>query len=110
MEFSVSDKTEILLHSLDSQIKIIEQGEEREQQLFQWSTSLLLASFGAVVALSDRPSTLPFAGTVKLLATALIAVPVGLSITWIFRRSSRSVKNAEVVERIEKRLHLFEDE
>jgi len=84
MEFSVRDKTEILLQSLDSQIEVIGQGEEREQQLFQWSTSLLQASFGAVVALSDRSSALPFAGTVKLLATALIAVPVGLSIMWFF--------------------------
>ena len=108
-ELSASDKTEILLKVLDDQIRSIERGEEREQQLFQWSTSLLLAAFGVVVALSDRSQALPFPIVVKSLATVLIVVPVFLSIIWIFRRSRRSVKNAEAIERIEKSLRLFED-
>lgn len=108
-DLSSSDKTEVLLRALDNQIKSIERGEEREQQLFQWSTSLLLAAFGAIVALSDRSHALPFPIAVKSLATVLIVVPVFLSIAWIFRRSRRSVRNAEAVERIEKSLRLFEE-
>ncbi|TEU20504.1 MAG: hypothetical protein E3J21_02490 [Anaerolineales bacterium] len=109
-ELSVSDRTDVLLKALDNQIKSIEQGENREQQFFQWSTSLLLAAFGAVVALSDRSSALPFPILVKSLATVLVVVPVLLSIIWIFRRSRRSVRNAEAIERIEKALHLFKGE
>jgi hypothetical protein len=109
-ELSASDRTNVLLKALDHQIKSLEQGEDRELQFTQWTTSLLLGAFGAVVALSDRSNPLPFPIPVKSLATVLVLVPVLLSVIWIFRRSRRSVRNAEAIERIERALHLFEGE
>jgi hypothetical protein len=108
-EFSTSDKVDILLYALDAQMKSLQQSEDREQQFFQWSTNLLLAAFGALIALSGGTRTLSFPILVKLLATILIVVPASLSIVWIFRRSKRSVNMAEAIERIQKLLHLYEE-
>ncbi|MEP0873101.1 hypothetical protein NDA01_25260 [Trichocoleus desertorum AS-A10] len=109
MDFSDSDKVTILLNLLDRQIDEIQRREETEQKLFEWSTSLLLAAFAGVVALSQRSTPVPYAVFVKLLATVMVSIPVFLSILKITSRSAASVSNAEAVERIQSLLHLFED-
>jgi len=109
MEFSTADKTSIVLYALDYNIKEIHRREEKQQQLFEWSTSLLLAAFGAVVALSSRSSPLPYTIPIKLIATALIAVPTFLFAYRILLHTRGSVANAKAVERIQELLHLFED-
>jgi hypothetical protein len=109
MELSASDKTEVLLQVLDFNIKEIHRREEEQQKLFEWSTSLLLATFGAIVALSGRATSLAYPIPIKILATALIAVPTSLFIHRIMTRVRGSVGNAKAVERIEETLHLFED-
>jgi hypothetical protein len=109
MDVSGSDKLTVLLHALSHQMSEIQRREGREQQLFEWSTGLLVASFGAVIALSDRASPLPYAFLVKLLATLLIAVPTGIFAVRILGYSKRSADNAEAIERIEDLLKLFDD-
>jgi hypothetical protein len=108
--FATSDRVTVLLQALDNQMSAIEAGENREHLLFQWATSLLLAAFGVVVALADSSRTLRFPFVIKSLASVLVTVPLFLTIVWIFRRSRRSANNAEAVERIEKALHLFEQD
>lgn len=76
MMFSDSDKTAILLNLLDRQIDEIQKREQAEQKLFEWATSLLLAAFAGVVALSQKSTPIPQAVLVKLLATAMISVPI----------------------------------
>lgn len=107
---SSGDKIQILLKLLDEQVKNIERSEEQEQRLFQWATSLLLAAFGVIMALADKSGVFSSPVIIKLIATTIVVVPVLLSIFWIFRRSQRSVKNAESVVRIEKLLHLFDEQ
>ena len=47
MQLSDSDKLSVLLQLLEHQISEIKRREGREQQLFEWATSLLLAAFAA---------------------------------------------------------------
>ncbi|NJO73671.1 MAG: hypothetical protein HC833_07875 [Leptolyngbyaceae cyanobacterium RM1_406_9] len=109
MELSESDKVAVLLNLQDMQVKEMHRREETEQKLFEWSTSLLLAAFAAIVALSQRTVVLPQATFVKVIATVMVGVPVYLVIVKIKERSGASVGNAEAVERIQSLLHLFDD-
>jgi hypothetical protein len=108
MDLQPSEKLSVLLQLLDRQTSEIQRREGREQQLFEWTTGLLVAAFGAVIALSDRDHPLPYAPTVKLLAILLIAVPSTIFAVRILGYSKRSVNNAEAIERIEELLQVFE--
>jgi len=107
-EISNSAKVTILLNILGSQIGEIQRREEREQQIFLWATSLLLAVFGAILALSDKTNQLAYPTAMKLLITAMVTIPISLFIRWLFRFRTDDIKNTEIIERIEKLLHLFE--
>ncbi len=109
MDFSTSDKTTILIHLFDYQAREIQRREAREQQMFEWTVGLLLAAFGAIVALSDRDAPLLYPVPVKMLATVLIGVPTIIFAVRIRRYTERSVENAEAIDRIERVLHLFEE-
>jgi len=109
MEFSSSDKASVLLNLLDRQIDEIQRKEQREQQWFEWSTSLLLATFGAVIAFSDRANPLPYPVIIKSVATILIVIPSFIATSRILVERSKATKNAQTVERIQQLLHLFED-
>lgn len=109
MEFSTSDKAEILLNALNFNVEEIHRREEGQLKLFEWSTALLLAAFGAVVALAGRSGPLNYPVLVKALATALITVPIFLFTQRIITRVGSSLGNAEAIQRIEETLRLFED-
>jgi len=109
MDFSTSNKTDILLYVFDFNVKEIYRRKEQQQRLFEWSTSLLLAAFGAVVALSGRSAPLPFPLVIKALATLMIAVPTLLFSQRIASSRKASAGNAKAVERIQETLRLFED-
>lgn len=74
MDISDSDKVTVLLQLLDTQLSAARYKEQREQNLFEWGTNLLLISFGSVVALSQRQSPLPNAVLIKFLASILISI------------------------------------
>jgi len=109
MEPSSSDKVVVLLNLLDRQADFMLWSEEKQQKWFEWATSLLLAAFGVVVALSSRSTPLPYPTLVKTLATALISVPTSLLISRIWSQAGSSARNADVLARIEQLLYLFED-
>lgn len=109
MGLSDSDKITVLLNLLNCQIDEIRRREQTEQKLFEWATSLLLASFGVIVALSQKAALIQHAIIVKFIATILVSVPIGLITFRILGRSKASMGNAEAVERIQDLLHLFED-
>jgi len=109
MDFSTSDKTQILLYIFDFNVKEIYRRKEQQQRLFEWSTSLLLAAIGAVVALSGRSTPLDFPVAIKALATIMIVVPTFLFSQRIVKFRKGSVGNAKAVERIQEILRLFED-
>jgi hypothetical protein len=87
------DKTQVLLKAWEMQDDGLRRAAEREQRIFQWSTSLLIATFGAVVTLSSSVDQIQFPNPVvtKILITTVIVVPVTASIIWILRRAQRAV-------------------
>lgn len=108
MDLTSADRTAILLQLLEHQLGEIERRESREQKLFEWSTGLLAAAFGAVLALSEKSHNLCNRMAIQILATVLVALPTFGLIVRIGRYQRMSVENAEVVERLEKLLLLFE--
>lgn len=108
MQQLTDHKVTVLLNLLDFQLHEIQRRQDREQQLFQWSTSLLLAIFGVVTALFGTTAQTPFPDTIKLLASIMVLLPISFTIYWIFRLSSQAVQNAATVERIQELLLLFD--
>ena len=92
MDFSSSDKTEILLKAFDFNFAEINRKQNQQQKLFEWSTNLLLAAFAAIVALSGVEIPAVYSIPLKVLATAMIAIP---SIAFVYRIPSRRKDNVE---------------
>ena len=109
MRLSTSDKVEVLLKAFDFNIGEINRKQAEQQKNFEWTTSTLLAAFAAVIALSGVNIPTAYSLSIKLLATALIAVPSSVFIIRIPTRRKDSIENAKAVESIEEALHLFED-
>ena len=109
IDFSTSDKTTILIHLLDFQAKEIQRREAREQKLFEWTVSVLLAAFGAVVALSNRELPLPHPFWVKLFASCLIGIPTFIFCLRILKYSKKTIENAQAIDKIEGILHLYDE-
>lgn len=110
MKLSTSDKVEILLKAFDFNIEEINRKQAEQQKNFEWATSLLLAAFAAVIALSEVNIPPAYSAFIKILATTLIAVPSCVFIIRIPARRKDTVENAQAIENIEDALHLFEDE
>jgi hypothetical protein len=109
-DYSTDTKVTILLNALDFQLNEIQRRQDREQQIFQWATSLLLAVFGSIIALRSNTAALPSPFVVKTLASVMIVLPILFSVQWIFRLSSQATNNAGAVERLQNLLHLFDPE
>ncbi|MDQ4122180.1 MAG: hypothetical protein M3209_12135 [Acidobacteriota bacterium] len=110
IDFSTSDKTTILIHLLDFQAKEIQRRESREQKLFEWTVGVLLAAFGAVVALSNREQPLPHPFWIKLFASCLIGIPTFIFCLRILKYSKKTIENGEAIDKIERILRLYEKE
>ena len=109
MDFSNGDKVSVLLNQLNQQLDVIERKRQREQKWFDWVSGMLLASFGAVVALSDRNNPLPHPLAIKALASTMILVPAFIAVYRIDKEKGKAVRNAETAERIQQLLHLYDD-
>jgi len=104
-----ADKIAVLLNRLDFHTNEIQRREERETKLFEWSTTVLLAVFAVIVALSDRSAPLAYPILIKSIATLLIAFPTGVFAYRILSEKSSMKRQAEIVEKIEHELHLFDE-
>lgn len=109
MRLSTSDKVGVLLKAFDFNIGEINRKEDEQQKNFEWTTSLLLAAFAAVVALSGVNIPPAYSFFIRLLATTLIAIPSSVFIIRIPVRRKDNIENAKAVESIEEALHLFQD-
>lgn len=102
------DKTQILLKVLEMQDDGLTRASEREQQIFQWSSTMLLAVFAGIVTLATASDRKALPLMAKPLISLVILIPVILSIIWIFRCRKKAMEYARVFEKIEEILHLFE--
>jgi len=109
MEDLNSEKISVLLKLLDNQISELQHKDEQGQKWFEWTTSLLLAAFGAIVALSNRSMPIPQPIVVKSLATVLVSLPTLLFISRILSRSRGAATNAKTIVRIQKLLFVFDE-
>jgi hypothetical protein len=108
IDFTTSDKVTILLSIFEASNQTIQRREDREQKMFEWSTSLLLAAFAAMVALAGRAAPLPFPYAVKGIATVLITIPTGLFIYRINSSARGFLGSAHAIDRIGEALRLVE--
>lgn len=108
MNMSDTDKITVLLNRLDFHINEIQRREEKETRLFEWSTTLLLAVFAVVIALSDRAEPLSHPVLVRIIATFLIAFPTLVFSYRIWSERPSMQRQAEVVELIQSGLYLFD--
>lgn len=106
---SESSRIAVLLKLYELQTEEMEKKASVERTLFQWTTSLLLAVFGVIIALADKTAALSQATAIKILSTAIITAPAVLSVIWIFRRSRISISNAIAIEQIQDLLGVFEE-
>lgn len=108
MDLKPEEKVTVLLQTLDFHINEIHRREESEKTWFEWASTLLLATFGAIIALAGSSKPLQQPILIKLLATVLILIPSLISISRILDVAKSSSRNAEIVEHIEDLLHLFD--
>jgi hypothetical protein len=108
MKISGADKITFLLNRMEFHTKEIQRREEKEARLFEWSTTLLLAIFAVVMALSDRSSPLPYQLPIKLIASLLIIAPTFIFIVRILGERKTMYRHAQVIEKIQSNFHLFE--
>ena len=109
MELDTGDKIGVLLDRLNFHTTEMHRREEKEMRLFEWGTTLLLASFGAVLALSDRSSPLPYPVVIKALATLLVLVPTAIFCIRILSERKSMIQQANLVVKLEDALHLFKE-
>ena len=108
MKLSDENKTAVLLNRLDFHIHEIQRREEKETQLFEWSTALLLAVFAVTLALADPTKQLPNPQLTKLVAIFLVTVPTVIFVWRVLGERKSMARQAEIVQRIEEELHLFD--
>lgn len=104
-----NEKISVLLNLLDYQTGELQHKDEQGQKWFEWTTSLLLAAFGAIVALSNRSTPIPQPIVVKSLATVLVSLPTFLFISRILSRPRGAATNAKTIVRIQKLLFVFDE-
>ena len=119
---ALNGKEGILMEKIQALLKLWEVHDagltrtvDREDLLFRWSTSVLLAGMAVIVVLTATCA--PSAGVngsllgvpAKVLVTVSVVAPMLATLIWTFRRSRQSVRHAVILERVEGLLHLFDD-
>ena len=108
MSIPAEDRIAILLNRLDFHTEEIRRRGDKEMQLFEWSTALLLAVFAIILALPDSASQLQYPTLVKVIATLLILFPTAAFAIRILGESKSMARQAEVIDRLEAELHFFD--
>ena len=109
MKLNDEHKLAVLLNRLDFHAHELQRSEEKETQLFEWSTALLLAVFAATLVLADPTKQQPNPQLTKLAAIFLVTVPTAIFVWRVLGERKTMVRQAEVIQRIEERLHLFDE-
>ena len=78
MKLNDEHKLAVLLNRLDFHAHELQRSEEKETQLFEWSTALLLAVFAATLVLADPTKQQPNKQLTKLAAIFLVTVPTAI--------------------------------
>lgn len=108
MELTHSDKVQSLLFLLQFHYAEIVRREEREQKWFEWTAGSIMAAFGVVLALARSSTAIANPVIIKVIASALIALPTFLMSSRMLWQRKMIVGYAKAVEYIEKALNVFQ--
>jgi len=110
-ELDIKTKIDILKHIHQEQWNEVTYRREREYKIFLWSTNILLALI-AILLITKQTETIvwrPYGYLGNIVASLTVGVLVYFSINWQFRTTKFRVKNSEVIYKIGKLLHGFDE-
>lgn len=101
---------ELLLHLYEAQLKQLEYRRARENEIFNWSSAILVGFIGAALLLtSDKRGLLLQTGVGAGLAAAAMAIVTVFSIKWQLKQRCFLAETQKVIASIESALGLFEE-
>lgn len=105
------NKIDILKFVFQDQRSEIQYRREREYRIFTWSSSILSALIGALLITRQTGSIIwqPYGVWGNLVASAAVALITIYSALWHSRNNRFRGLNAQVISRINKLLHCFEN-
>lgn len=110
-DLDVGTKIDILKHIKQDQRGEVQYRREREYRIFTWSSNILLALIGALL-ITRQPDDLvwkAYGGWGSVVASAAVVLVVAYSTAWHRRNNRFRGQNAQVISRIDKALHCFEE-
>ncbi len=109
-KFDDKDKIDILKHAEAMQRKELALRREDENRIYPWVSGILVAVNGAlIVARFTTERIRPLSCCEKLIATILIILLIGISISWQNLHRKKYLVEAKVIVHIETLLHYFDD-
>ena len=107
---ATKDKIDLLKHMELIQRQEARVYDERQYNIFKWSSSILLAVMGALLIIEPSESVVwgSYGLTGKVIASLVILLFVGFSIQWQIRNRKQYAENGAVVQRIDELLHFYE--
>jgi hypothetical protein len=114
MEESTSQMTkeeiDLLIYMETTQRQEIRYREERQYNIFKWSSSILLALMGALLVTKPSESLIwvHYGLTGKIMASIIVILLVVFSVQWQIRNRRFYAENGAVIQRIDYLLHYYE--
>lgn len=107
---SIGDKIDLLKHMELIQRAEVRSRHEREQNVFSWSSNILLVLIGAllIVKPSEGAVWLAYGVWGKTIASMTVLVLVWFSIRWQNRNRRWQRENGAVIQRIDRLLHYYD--
>jgi hypothetical protein len=110
-QLTATDRVDLLKHLYKRARDEIDFLRKRQDRIFTWSSSILVALIGALLIIdpSKNPAWSSQGHWGKLVASIAVLVFVAFSIRWQQRNRQWHRENAEVATRIEHLFHCFEE-
>lgn len=104
------DKIDLLLYMENAQRQEIRQRDARQQEIFKWTNSILIAIMGALLVTKQSEALIwgAYGLTGKLMASLIIIYLTYFSIRWQIRNRKYDSENGAVIQRIDYLLHFYD--
>lgn len=104
------EKIDLLLYMDGVQRQEIRYRDERQHNIFTWSSSILIAVMGALIATKQSEVIIwgTYGLTGKIMASIIIAFLVFFSVQWQIRNRKYIADNGAVIQKIDYLLHYYD--
>jgi len=111
-DLNIETKIDILKYVHQAQRGEMHYRREREYRIFTWSSSILLALIGALLITKQTESIIwkSYGTWGSVIASAAVSLIVVYSTAWHFRNNRFRGQNAQVISRIDRLLHCFDED